>query len=47
MEGDKTFYIVLESLAKIRELTLEGADYFQVLTHNSKKYWVIDDVSHI
>ena len=42
---DNLFFIVLESLAKIRELTLneEGADYFQVLTFNNKKYWVIQD----
>ena len=30
----------------IHELALDGgADYFQVLTYNGIKYWVIDDVS--
>ena len=42
------FKVILESLAKIHELALEdGADYFQVLTYQGKKYWCIDDVSHI
>ncbi len=40
------FKVILESLAKIHELALDGgADYFQVLTYNGIKYWVIDDVS--
>lgn len=46
--GGKAFYIVLESLAKIRALILDGgADFFQVLNYDGKKYWVIDDVSVI
>lgn len=44
--GDRCFYIILESLAQIRKQILEdGADYFQVLTYDDKRYWVIDDVN--